>query len=154
MIETITKILDFLIANYALYMVVTMSLIISLTICLLTFIKKPIKKLTSKIENERLRKLSNKTLIVIAFGLSAIIWLFLHLIMPKYFDFELQSVLISAAFSIVVHALGDGVITQGAAKNLINEIIVDVSENKKEKPIKEKKSEQHSAVTDFLKKVK
>ena len=149
MIETINKILDFLIQNYALYMVVTMSIIVSLTVFILSFIKKPIKALTSKIKDDRFRKLANKMFILFAFGLSAGAWFMLQIISPAYFHFEGEKILFTGAFSIVLYALGDGVITNQRALDMVNEIIEEVGEPKKTKTEK-----TNTAVNEYLKKVK
>ena len=154
MIETINQILDFLIKNYALYMVVTMGVIISLTVGLLSVIKKPIKKLTGKIPNEKLRKLANKMFIIFAFALSALAWFALRVISPAYFSFELLEVLLTGAFSIVLYALGEGIITRTTAKDLVDEIVNDADEKIVEKKTKKKSNKPDSAVTEFLKKVK
>lgn len=154
MIETINQILDFLIKNYALYMVVTMGVIISLTVGLLSVIKKPIKKLTGKIPNEKLRKLANKMFIIFAFALSALAWFALRVISPVYFSFELLEVLLTGAFSIVLYALGEGIITRTTAKDLVVEIVNDADEKIVEKKTQKKSNKPDSAVTEFLKKVK
>lgn len=156
MIEIVNQILDFLIRNYALYMVVTMSIIVSLTIFILSLVKKPIKALTGRIKDDRVRKLANKMFILFAFGLSAAVWVLLQIISPAYFQFEGDKILLTGAFSIVIYALGDGVITKSRALEMVNEIIKEPekdksSENKDETPSPDKGD---SALTEFLKKVK
>lgn len=148
MIEFINKILNFLILHYALYMVVTMSIIVSLTIGLLHFVKKPIKKLTAKIRNEKLRKLANKMFIVMAFAFSAVAWLILKLISPAYFSCEAIEVLLTGAFAIVLYAFGDGIITHTTAEKFIDEL-TDL--NAKDEKAEEKTTD---AVKDFWNKVK
>lgn len=128
--EFIKSILDYLLANYELYLVVTMSIIIALTITLLTFIKKPIKSLTSKIQNEKLRALANKTFIVIAFGLSALIWLVLSWCSSHYFSFDWLRVLLTGSFSIVVYAFGDKLVTKPTADKLV-ELVKEIDSDKK-----------------------
>lgn len=154
MIETANQILDFLIANYALYMVVTMSIIVSFTVFILSLIKKPIKAITKKIPNERFRKLANKVFILIAFGLSAGAWFMLQVISPAYFHSEAEKILLTGAFSIVLYALGDGVINNNTAMQMVNEIISDVDEKKDNKTDSKTKDKGNSAVNEFLKKVK
>lgn len=153
MFETANQILDFLIKNYALYMVVTMSVIISLTVGLLSLIKQPIKALTSKIKNEKLRKLANKMFIFFAFALSALAWFVLKLISPAHFSFEVVEVLLTGAFSIVIYALGEGIITRSSAKQIVDEIVNNTQDEKAENETI-KKSKTESAVNEFLKKVK
>lgn len=138
MIEVLRPIMDYLIANYALYLVVTMGVIISLTIGLLTLIKKPIKKLTSKIPNEKVRKLANKMFIFFAFGISAAAWAILNLISPSYFPLEALQILLTGAFSIVLYAFGDGIITKGTAQNLVEATKDFVEEEKSAEETKDK----------------
>lgn len=126
--QLIKQILDYLMANYALYMVVTMGVIISLTIAILTLIKKPIKLITGKIKNEKLRKLANKPFIILAFAISACIWGVLSFISQHYFPFETIKVLLTGAFSIVVYAFGDGIITKPTAEQLV-ETIKEIDED-------------------------
>ena len=138
MIEVLRPIMDYLIANYALYLVVTMGVIISLTIGLLTLIKKPIKKLTSKIPNEKVSKLANKMFIFFAFGISASAWAILNLISPSYFPLEALQILLTGAFSIVLYAFGDGIITKGTAQNLVEATKDFVEEEKSAEETKDK----------------
>lgn len=145
--EIVKSILDYLLANYALYLVVTMSVIIALTITLLNFIKKPIKKLTAKIENEKLRALANKSFIVLAFGLSALVWLVLSWCSKTYFAFDWLNVLLTGAFSIVVYAFGDKLVTKPTADKLV-ELVKEIDSDKK---LDEK---DKSAVKEFYKTVK
>lgn len=148
MIEFINKILDFLVLNYALYMVVTMSIIVSLTIGVLHFVKKPIKKLTAKIPNEKLRKLANKMFIILAFGFSAFAWLMLKLISPTYFSCEAVEILLTGAFAVVIYAFGDGIITKSTAQKFIDELTdLDSKDENAEK-------KTQNAVKDFWNKVK
>ena len=120
--EVAVQILNYLLKNYALYLVVTMSVIISLTIGLLTLIKKPLKKLTGKIKNEKLRKLANKPFILVAFGLSGLSWFALNKISAHYFPFEAMKVFLTGAMSIVAYSFADGVITKPQAKELVDTI--------------------------------
>ena len=149
MCEVINSVLDYLIANYTLYMVVTMGVIISLTIGLLSLIKKPIKKLTSKISNEQLRKLANKVFIFCAFGISAGAWLLLKVVAPQYFAAEIIEMILTGAFSIVIYSLGDGVITKPSAQKLIEEI-KDFDEQQKDNTTEKKVD----PIKEFWKKVK
>ena len=130
MVEVINSILTYLTSNYALYLVATMGVIISFTIGILTLIKKPIKKLTAKIANEKVRKLANKMFIVFAFAFSFIAWFVLNLVAPSYFSLEAIEVLLTGAFSIVLYALGDGVITKSKAQQLVD-TIAEVADDKK-----------------------
>ena len=148
MIEFINEILTFLTRHYALYLVVTMSIIVSLTIGLLHFVKKPIKKLTAKIPNDKLRKLANKMFIILAFAISAFSWLVLNLISPAYFGFEPMKVLLTGASAVVLYAFGDGIVTKSTAQTFIDEITdLDTKDEKAEE-------KTTNAVKDFWNKVK
>ena len=126
-----------------------MGVIVSFTIGILTLIKKPIKKLTSKITNEPLRKLANKIFIFFAFGISFGAWALLNLFAPQYFSIQSVEILLTGAFSIVIYALGDGVITKSRAQQLID-TISEVADDEKT----EKSPESESAIEKYLKKVK
>lgn len=148
MIEFINEILTFLTRHYALYLVVTMSIIVSLTICLLHFVKKPIKKLTAKIPNEKVRKLANKMFIILAFAFSAFAWFVLKFISPAHFSCEALEVLLTGSFAIVLYAFGDGIVTHTTAEKFIDELTeLDKKDEKAEK-------KTTNAVKDFWNKVK
>jgi hypothetical protein len=142
--EVLESIFNYLLDNYALYLVVMMGLLIMIINTVLMFVKKPIKMLTSKIPNEKVRKLANKMFILFAFGISALLWFVLSEISAEYFPFDEIKVLLTGAFSIVIHALGDGVITKSKAEQLIDTI----------KDIAEEGDNDQSAVAKFWKEVK
>lgn len=120
--QFIKCIFDYLLANYAFYLVITMGVIIAVTNTILCFVKKPIKRWTAKIKNEMLRRLANKMFILFAFGISAICWWILTAISSYYFPFEALKVLLTGAFSIVIYAFGDGIINKNQAENLVENI--------------------------------
>jgi hypothetical protein len=129
-----------------------MSVIVSFTIWFLSLIKKPIKKLTSKIKNPRLRKLTNKIFVLLAFAISFASWVSLNIIAPSYFPLEALEILLTGSFSIVIYSLGDGVITKSSAKALVEQITEVVDEAKEKEKNEETKSE--SAIQEYLNKVK
>ena len=128
--EVLESIFNYLLDNYALYLVVMMGLLIMIINTVLMFVKKPIKMLTSKIPNEKVRKLANKMFILFAFGLSALLWFVLSEISAEYFPFDEIKVLLTGAFSIVIHDFGDGVITKSKAEKLVD-TIKEIAEEKK-----------------------
>ena len=130
MVEVFQDMFDYLLSHYALYMVITMGIVVSLTVVLVALIKKPIKLLTAKITNEKLRKLANKTFILFSFGLSALAWFVLSKISAQYFPFEVVNVFLTGALSVVTYALGDGIITKSQAKQAV-ELIEAVVEDEK-----------------------
>lgn len=126
--EFFNNVFQYFFSHYELYMAITMSIVVSFIVFVLNFIKKPIKVLTKKIPNERLRKLANKSIIVIAFLLSVIIWLILSKIKPDKFDFNAVNILISGAFPIVGYALGEGWITKSKATEIQGKIETTVED--------------------------
>lgn len=126
--EVVTDILKYLVAHYELYLVVMMGLLIMIVNTILMFMKKPIKKLTGKIQNSTVRKLANKMFIFFAFGLSAILWYALSKISSEYFSYDEIRVLLTGAFSTVVYALGDGIVNKPKAEKLV-ETIKDIAKD-------------------------
>ena len=140
--QVINDIFTYLLDNYALYLVVMMGLLIAIINTVLMLVKKPIKLLTNKIKNDKLRKFVNKIFIILAFGFSALAWWGLSALSVEYFPFDEIKVLMTGAFSTVIYALGDGVVNGSKAKSLIEntiEIVSDgnVSEEEKDKATKE-----------------
>jgi amino acid transporter len=128
--EWLNSMWTYIVANYALYVVVVMGTIVALITCVLNLLKKPIKAVTKKIENEKLRKFANKVIILLSFGLSVLLWYLLNLVLPNYFGFEFASIMITGALPVVVYALGDGIITKSQAKFLADTVI-EIVEDKK-----------------------
>lgn len=120
-------------AHYSLFTVILMVGIMSLIVGILVLIKKPIKLLTGKIQNEKLRKLANKSLIIIALGISILIWYILHWIAPNYIPVDWVQIFLTWTLSQTAYALGDGIIPKSKAKNLVEEIIDDIKDGSVEK---------------------
>lgn len=116
------EIFTYLIGHYALYLVVVMSILMMLILVVLNLIKKPIKKLTSKIKSERVRKLANKSIIVLSFGIAIGVWFALNAIAPNYFKINWLEILFTGALPVVGYAVGEGLISVSTAKNLVNSI--------------------------------
>jgi hypothetical protein len=121
-------------------------------------IKKPIKKLTAKIPNERVRKLANKTFVILAFVFSGLSWISLHFIAPSYFAINTVQILLTGAFAVVLYALADGVVTKSKAQQIV-ETIADYAEDKENKAEQEKKDnkatkENADPIEEFWKQVK
>jgi amino acid transporter len=148
MLEIMQDLFDYLLAHYALYMVVTMSIIVSFTLVMVSLMKMPIKKLTDKIPNEKLRKLVNKVFILASFGISALCWFALNKISAEYFPFEIANIFLTGAMSVVLYAFGDGIINGSQAKKLIETTkeVVEDGETGKE--------EVGTAVNEFWQKIK
>jgi hypothetical protein len=145
--EVVKEIFDYLLEHYNLYMVVMMGFIIAFTNTMLMFVKKPIKCLTRKISNEKLRKLANKSLIFLSFGISAICWFILNKISSYYFAFNEVNVLLTGAFATVIYALGDGIFNKSQAEEFV-EIVKDITDDGQVED-----SEKH-AISDFWNKNK
>jgi hypothetical protein len=152
MYEVIKSILDYLISNYALYAVVTMSAISVITIFVLALVKKPIKHLTAKITHEKVRKLVNKVFIFLAFGISAFGWAILNYFAPSYFPLDAFEIVLTGAFSIVLYALGDGVLTKSSAQQLVESIKDFAEDEKKDKNNSDKNAKD--PIKEFWKTVK
>lgn len=143
-------IVTYLISNYPAYLMVVLVVIMSTIFGILTLLKKPIKKLTAKISNERLRKLANKSIIVLSFLLSVGIWALLNYLLPTYFDFNIAEILLSGAFPVVVYALVDGVITKEKAINVVSTITDYIDEHKEVKKEEHPKTETAETKLDDL----
>lgn len=155
MVEIVSQILEFLVANYTLYLVVTMSIIISLTISLITLIKKPVKHYTEKIPNDRLKKLVNKVFVLLAFAISGVCWIVLHFVCPQYFSIDAIQILLTGAFSVVLYELADGVVAKSKSKQIID-TITDFAEDEKEenKPQPEQPKKETDPIKEFWETVK
>lgn len=145
--EFLRNIFDYLLVNYSLYLVVVMGVIIMIINTILMFVKKPIKKLTKKIPNEKLRKLANKVFILFAFGLAFLGWFILNKISIYYFPYDEIKVLLTGAFSIVIYAFGDGIVNEKTAKDLV-EVVYEIAKDEKVD------NKDKHAVKDFWDKVK
>lgn len=156
MVEIIQEIFHYVMHHYALYLVVTMSLIVSITIALVSLIKKPIKKLTAKIKTDKWRKMANNCIFIfVAFLISWLGWFVLGKISPYYFSAKNIEALLTGAFSVVIYALGDGVITQKTAKTAIGKVIqIANEENEKSEKAEKAEKPKKTAVEEYLKKVK
>lgn len=154
--EVWEQILTYILNNYPTYLVVVLAVIMSTIFGILTLLKKPIKKLTSKIQDEKCRKLANKSIIILSFLLSVGIWALLSYIWPMYFKFNIAEILLTGAFPIVAYAFIDGVITKDKAKNLTEAVIDFVEEEKQqeEQPIDEKKETAENKLDELIKSLK
>lgn len=140
-------IFHYLYENYSLFMVILIVVIMALIIGLLALLKMPIKALTNKIHNETVRKLANKVLIVIAFGLSVGIWYLLEFIIPTYVAFEWNSAVLTWALSITAYELGDGIITKSKSQSAVETIKNIMSDGKVDES-------DRNAIAEFYDKVK
>jgi hypothetical protein len=118
-------------------------LVMTVLVCgLMELVKWPVKKLTAKIQNERIRKLANKSIILLSFGLAFLLEYVAHAIIPQYVSFSSAAALAEGAFANVLYLLGEGVITPEKAKAVVTQI----------KPIDSEASEDQSkksAVDEF-----
>lgn len=130
--DFIKSIFDFLIANYALYVVVVMGALMTIIYFILNFAKKPIKKLTGKIQNEQLRHLANKSIILLSFGFATLFWFLLSFLLPKYFDFDGVEILLTGALPVVLYAFVEG-LSKPKAKKIVDTIIEIVDDGKIDK---------------------
>lgn len=105
----------FIVDNFG-YIAAIMSVIVSL---LVEGIKIPIKLLTKKIQNEQLRKLANKSIIMITFGLGFLIDYLGSVILPKYVAFDSLVAVIIGLLSVVLYSFFEGIIPMKAAEKAI-----------------------------------
>ena len=124
MIEWTKALLDFLKSQgYSTYMIVVIMLMSTFIFLLLTLLKKPIKKLTKRIKSTKLRHLANKTIILLAYGISILGWYILSKVAPGYFSFDLVEVVLTGSVPIVAYAVGDGVLTKSEASSNVQKIL-------------------------------
>ncbi len=124
MIEWTKALLDFLKSQgYSTYMIVVIMLMSTFIFLLLTLLKKPIKKLTKRIKSAKLRHLANKTIILLAYGISILGWYILSKVAPGYFSFDLVEVVLTGSVPIVAYAVGDGVLTKSEASSNVQKIL-------------------------------
>lgn len=84
-------------------------------------VKTPYKKyVTSKIQDEGMRKLANKVIIVVGFGIAILIQWLTSLIFPDEVEFNVAIALIDGLASNVLYLLGEGVINKTQAVKIIN----------------------------------
>nr|DAF90893.1 MAG TPA: hypothetical protein [Siphoviridae sp. ctnMR5] len=124
------EVLKYLINHYALYLILVMGLLTAIIYGILTVLKKPIKKATAKIKNEKLRKLANKVIILLSFVLAVALWYVLNAISTKYFPIDGVVILLTGAIPVIIYALAEGVITQNQAKAVIGKVSDIISDDK------------------------
>lgn len=128
---------------------------------LVEVLKIPIKKLTAKITNEKLRKLANKSIIILTFGLSFLLDYLGSVVLPQYMTFTPTISFVEGAVSNLVYALAeglisvkdataiatkvkdtasDGKITGNEAKSVVSDISSDTDKTLTDDDVKEAKS--------------
>lgn len=116
----IRDIFTFLLQYYALYLVLFMGIVTALIMTIINFAKKPFKRFTVKITNERIRKFTNNAVIIVfSFGLSFGIWFLLNLVAPQYFPIDYLAIVLNGAIPVVTYAFGEGWITAKKAEQII-----------------------------------
>lgn len=125
----IKDVLTFLLQYYALYLVIFMSIVTAIIMVILNYTKKPFKKLTAKIENTRVRKFVNNSVIICcSFILSFLLWLLLNLIAPNYFAIDYKIIFLNGAIPVVTYAFAEGWITADKAKEIIKDTTEKVND--------------------------
>lgn len=120
----IEQMVEYLIHNYGWISLVMVFLVTGI----LQLIKLPVKCLTKKIKNEALRKLINKVFILMAFGLAFGLYYLGSKILPQFISYSSLESVVIGAFSIVVYALGEGIIKKNSAKAL-STVIKEITED-------------------------
>ena len=98
---------------------------VALISILVEFSKIPIKALTKKIPNERARKLANKSIIFLSFGFAFLIEWLEGKYLPKYTTYNPAMAIIEGAFSNLIYALSEGIITKSKAKESVGSLDLD-----------------------------
>ncbi len=125
----IKDVLTFLLQYYALYLVIFMSIVTAIIMVILNYTKKPFKKLTARIENARVRKFVNNSVIICcSFILSFLLWLLLNLIAPNYFAIDYKIIFLNGAIPVVTYAFAEGWITADKAKEIIKDTTEKVND--------------------------
>lgn len=129
--EVLRDTLNFLFEqHYGWFVTIFMTLLITIIGLILKLIKKPIKHFTAKIKNERIRKLVNKSIIILSFGIAIGVWFLLNHFFPEYFAIDWVQIVLSGALPVVVYAVLDGVISVDKVKNLANTVIDAAADGK------------------------
>ncbi len=97
---------------------------------LVEILKIPIKKLTVKIKNEKLRKLANKSIIVLTFGLSFLLDYLGSVVLPQYMTFTPTISFVEGAVSNLVYALTEGLISVKDATTIAGKVKDTASDRK------------------------
>jgi hypothetical protein len=116
--------------NYSLSMGIFLVCIMGAVFGLVQLLKKPIKHFTSKIKNETLRIIVNKTIILLSFLVSIGLWYLLNWIIPELVQIDWALMFLSGAMPVVFHAIGDKVINKAKGEKMV-ETITKVVEDKK-----------------------
>jgi uncharacterized membrane protein YbjE (DUF340 family) len=135
--------IGYLYQNYSLYQVILMVVIMGLIISLVALLKKPIKRATNKIPNKTVRTLANKSIIILAFLVSAGLWWGFSKILPQFVIFDWTQIVLSFTLSITGYAFGDGLIPKKKAVEITDSVKAVTKDGK----IDEKDKE---IVKDFL----
>lgn len=109
---------------------VTISIMATIIYAILSVLKIPIKMLTKKIVNEKLRKLANKVIILLAFAIATGAWVLLAHFWPDLFKLDISEILLSGALPVVAYAIGDGIITKQSGKTLLSEMMAALDDGK------------------------
>ena len=139
--------IGFLYENFSLYSTILIVVVMGVIIGICSLLKKPIKAITKHIKNETLRKLCNKIIIVMAFGVSIGIYYLLAWLLPQYVTIDWVQITLSGSLAIVGYALGDGVITKAKATDAVNNVKEVIKDGKIDK-------NDNSAIKEFYEKVK
>lgn len=97
---------------------------------LVEVLKIPIKKLTAKITNEKLRKLANKSIIILTFGLSFLLDYLGSVVLPQYMTFTPTISFVEGAVSNLVYALAEGLISVKDATTIAEKVKKTASDGK------------------------
>lgn len=115
---TIEELSNWIIANYGWISFIMIALISGLV----ELVKLPIKKLTSKIKNEKIRKLVNKSIILVTFAIAFGLRYVGSIVLPQFIEYKPVLSLVEGAFSNLVYAMGEGIIPTSKVKTIASTI--------------------------------
>lgn len=121
--DFIQDIFTFLLQHYELYLVIFMGVVTAIIMTVINYGKKPLKKLTAKIPNNKIRGVVNASVIIVCSYLFAIgLWYLLAWLLPQYFWVDYKVIFLNGSLPIVTYALGEKLVTKDKAIQTITDI--------------------------------
>ena len=124
-----SEIYNVIVENYG-WVFLVMVLIVSAVV---EALKVPLKMLTSRIKSDKGRKAVNKVIILITFGMAFLVDYLASLISPSSVEFSSLKSMVVGAFSNLLYAVGEGLISLPTAKKVAEDIPVVTDEKADDK---------------------
>jgi len=109
---TIEELFKWIATEYGWISLIMVAIISALT----ELVKIPIKMLTSKIKNDKLRKLANKSIILMTFAIAFLIEYLGSVVAPQLTTFNSTMALIEGSLANLIYAIGEGLISSSKVK--------------------------------------